>query len=58
MCRGIRAHATGTEMVKLEESRDEAEQVGRGQLGKECVWASLEGEALISLWSGDNRNGK
>lgn len=45
-------------MVKLEESRDEAEQVGRGQLGKECVWASLEGEALISLWSGDNKNGK
>lgn len=45
-------------MEKLEESRDEAEQVGRGQLKKEGMWASLEGLALISLWSGNNKNGK
>lgn len=53
MCRGIRVHAAGTKVVKLEESKGGAEQVGRGQLQREGVRASLEGSDLISLWSGE-----
>lgn len=30
VCRGIIVHTAATKMVKLEESKDEAEQVGRG----------------------------